>query len=255
MRHKFYMTLFFILGLCLSTAIFAQEQKVARINDKNGYTNVRSGKGKEFPIIATLDSSDLFECERSNNEWMKILALTKFDVSNVEGYVHRSRIEFLADIDKEEKKELFEKTFTTYQELVRHWHQLDDSKNYTKAQVAVFEVGHYSNAIYSSVLSILPAYIKQTKDTTTLQLFFSTMWIDSGSANEIPSFTIGECYVYQPDFVIGQIKLLTDKEQRAYLFDAIEHGIDFYFDYHEEKVLEQRKKLEEKLNNARKNIL
>ena len=245
--------LVFIFSLFFSTTILAQEREVARINDKDGYTNVRGGKGKEFPVIATLDTNDLFECERSNNEWIKIMVLTKFtDVSNVEGYVYRSRIEFLTDNDK--KKQLLEKTLTTYQKLVKCWHQLSDSKEYVKAQTAIAEAGSYSDNIYSSVLEILPIYIKQTKDTKTLQLFLETMWINSGSANEIPAFTIGECYVDQPDFIIQQIQLLEDKEQRSMIYDDIEHGIDFYFDYHNEKMPTQRKQLEEKLNNAKKDL-
>lgn len=240
----------FIL-LILSNVLMLQAE-TARIKDKDGFTNVRSGKGTQYPVIATLDTSDLFFCDRSNDEWIKIIILTKFtDISNVEGYIHKSSIEFLEDIDINSKKELLEKTLNTYQKKLKHCYNLRQTKEYDKTNTVCWEASGYSDRYYSPILEILPSYLLLSNDTNVLQLFYATIWEDKGSANETPAIIVATCYMNQPDFIIDQTLLLDNKELRSMILNDIEHGLDIHSDHYNELELKKANRLVDQLNTVR----
>ena len=66
---------------------------------------------------------------------------------------------------------------------------------------------------YSPILPIFSDYFCKTKDSVTLKQFFATTWADNGSANEMPSFAFGDCFVCHSDIVLRQLKSVKDTEQ------------------------------------------
>ena len=85
-------------------------------------------------------------------------------------------------------------------------------------------------------------------------MFFSTIWADKGSANEIPSFTIGLCYISQPETVLEQVRFITNLEQRNLIFNQIEWGLLNHFNVDEDKKSENKEfnKLKKRLDNSKK---
>jgi hypothetical protein len=217
-----------ILIVLYTTTSFA-ENKLARINDPDGYTNVRSGQGVDFPVITTLDKDDLFYCEKTDSEWLKIIALKWIDSKQIEGFVHRSKVEFIDYLDNKAKQELLKITLLKQTKLATDFYNAWKSKDSAAHKKTVKLLEEYGELKYSSIIEILPGYYCETKDSTILQLFISAILADAGSANETPSFVIGECYICKPSLVLTQIKNLKTAEQRKLIFDDIEWGLINYY--------------------------
>src|SRR5688572_18941078 len=92
-----------LIFLC-SLTLFA-ENKLAIIKDPDGYTNVRSGPGKEFNVVDTLYNGDFFYFKfiEDNLEWVE---LTPWKGSRIEGYVHMSRFQMAENLDLNKQKDL-----------------------------------------------------------------------------------------------------------------------------------------------------
>lgn len=62
----------------------------AMIEDPDGWTNVRSGKGTDFPIIGRIDMGEVFHTRVQDGSWWQV----ETPAGQV-GYVHNSRIRLL----------------------------------------------------------------------------------------------------------------------------------------------------------------
>jgi hypothetical protein len=60
------------------------------------------------------------------------------------------------------------------------------------------------------------------------------MWSDKGSANEMPSFSIGDCFICNAELVIERLDKITDNEQKKLIIGHIEWGLMNQFDVDEE---------------------
>lgn len=61
--------------LCTFTAY--ADSKLARINDTDGFINIRSGQSIDSPVVATFDKDDLFYCDWTNAAWLKVTVYKK----------------------------------------------------------------------------------------------------------------------------------------------------------------------------------
>ncbi|CAN5504669.1 hypothetical protein BH10BAC1_BH10BAC1_05330 [soil metagenome] len=209
------------------------EEKLARINDSEGFTNIHSGEGNNFPIIAKLDTTDFFYCSITNSEWLKIVALKWQGGKQIEGFIHKSKVQLIETLDVKVKKALLTSVLTKHKVLANNFQNSGKSKDSLRNSSSRGELEKYSDLKYSPILEILPDYICETKDTMILQLFYATMWADKGSANEIPSIAIGSCYICWPDFVLKQIRTIKNTEQRKSIYNHIEFGLLSNFDVDE----------------------
>ena len=99
---------FFILFLILSFQLSAQ---VAIIQDKDGYTNVRTQPNAKSAIIYVLHDNEMFEynTEDDTSKWVKVfIRKNKFDIhpwaedNSLIGYIHRSRILDIGNLTMDE---------------------------------------------------------------------------------------------------------------------------------------------------------
>ena len=225
MKHKIYILT--ILFFYCSLTLFAEE-KLAMINDADGFTNIRSGKGKEFSIIATIDKDEFFYCEMTEkDEWIKIIALKWIKGKMVEGYIHRSRIQLVENFSRNKQKELISQILNRRKIIAETFHNNRNTKN-RNYEITDEEISHRETK-YNPILGFLPKYFCATNDISIIQLFFETMWAEYGSANEIPSFAIGECFVCKPNIIIEQLVKINDTEQKELILNHIEWGLLNYF--------------------------
>jgi len=78
-------------------------QRLAIINDPDGYTNVRKDKGSEYPIVGKIAANEVFIFTPNYYEdWWKV----RNKDGSVEGYMHKSRIVPFGNLPEEKKKEL-----------------------------------------------------------------------------------------------------------------------------------------------------
>ena len=252
-----------LLFLFCFVSLFAQG-KLAIINDSDGYVNIRKGKGTNYEVITTINKDEFFYCDTTTikDEWIKILTMRwqmapKWeDIKRIEGYVHRSRIQIIENLSYKKQKELIVEILNKQKQLAENIHTAWEAKD-SLALVKIGEERSFHNDYkYDLILEFLPTYFCSTQDTAIIQLFYETMWEDSGSANEMPSFTIGKCYVCYPDLVISQINYLEDKEEKEFIFNKIELGLLNYFGIEEDEKSdnEEYNNLKTKLNNERKKL-
>ncbi|MET4084228.1 hypothetical protein ABIB40_004202 [Pedobacter sp. UYP30] len=250
-RKKYLLSIIFVF---CSLSLLA-ENKLAIINDPDGFTNVRSGQGNEFPVIEKINKGDFFYCDLSaNNEWIKIVAMKWKDGIQVEGYIHRSRIQLVEKLDNLKQKELIKQILTEQRVLAENFQNSLKTKNDLKHKTTVKELELYSDIKYSPILEILLKYFCSTNDTDIIQFLFNTMWADKGSANEIPSLSIGSCFTCKPEIVIQELRKLKSKEEKKLIFDNIEFGLQNNFNVEEDEKSNNKEfnKLKLRLDNERK---
>jgi len=229
------------------------ESKLAIINDSDSYSNVRSGKGKDFEIVTTIKKDEFFYCDLSENEqWIRISTLQWESGKQIEGYIHRSKVEFVEKLDSQKQKKLFLKILNKQKELSDSFVSEPFSQEATsRYQIKRKELELYDETKYTPVLDALPQFICSTRDSEVLQIFYSIMWSNQGSANEAPSYAIGKCFGCNSDFVIELIKRTENKEQIKFFFDSIEWGLQNNF-YMTESKNSEYEVLKERLEYERK---
>jgi len=231
-----------------SMTLFA-EDKIAIINDPDGFTYVRSGQGKDFKIVDTLFSDDFFYFQFvDKSEWAKV---TTWKGRQVEGFIHKSRVQEVDKLDSEKQKKLIVKTLDRHKILADNFQNAWKSKDSLAYSNTVGELEFHSVTKYNYILSILPKFFCTTRDTMVLQLFFATIWADKGSANEMPSISIGNCFICKTDLVIEQLTRIKNIEQKNSIFNHIEWGILNHFDFN---VDENGKSDDKEFNKLKKRL-
>ena len=228
--------------------------KLARISDKDGFTNVREGQGADFKIIGIINTEEFFYCESTNTEWIKVQVIKYTEkVKQFEGFIHKSRVEYIDSLPDTIKKKLILDIFEQHKRYADKFHASDS----TARRAIVLALENHSDARYSPILPVFARYFCKTQDVLLLNKLFSTILADKGSANEMPSFTLGDCFICGTELVIQQLKNLKNKTQRSIIVGDIEWGLHNYFNVPEEgigipntadkKQIEEFKKFKKKL--------
>ncbi len=230
------------------------ENKLAQIKDPDGFLNVRSGKNANSAIVGKIEKGDFFYCEKTKADWLKVVAFEWHDGQQVEGFVHRSRVQFIEALNISTQKKLLTTILLKQKALATTFQETCHSKGKIGYKSAVNELEKHTEVKYAPALEILPKYFSKTQDVELLQVFFSTMWADRGSADETSSFTIGECYILNPSTVLSQVRLLKNKDQRKLIYDHIEWGLQNHFqvDQEEKSSNKEYNVLKMRLDSARK---
>lgn len=228
------------MRLLLLLLIFGDSQaneSLARVIDKDGFTNIRAGQGLSFDIVDKVTTSEFFYCETSDDsDWFKVKLLKWYSGDQVTGYIHKSRIQIIEELSNKEQTEIilsvldrqklladkFVESNKKYNKESKKWNSKADSILY---RTTVGELELYSETGYSAILQLLPKTFCSTGDKLIIDSFFATIWSDKGSPNEEPSFAIGECFACNPKLMSDQIKQLKDKEQKKLVIADIEWGL------------------------------
>jgi len=215
-----------IVTFFCSVALFA-EGIIGIIKDPDGFTLVRSGQGKEFNVVDTLFADDIFDLQFINHsDWASV---SIWKGKKIEGFVHKSSIQEVEKLDPKNQKLLISKILDKHRILAGHFQKVMTERDSLAIMAAIQELEYHSDTKYDPILSIIPKYVCITKDTEILDLLFATIWADRGSANEMPSFAIGSCFVCNPNLVIKQLTKIQNNEQKKILFDNIEWGLLNHF--------------------------
>lgn len=236
------------LLVLLAGVSYAADMKIARIEDKDNYTNVRSGRGTSFEILCTVDSNDLFYCEVADSfGWYRVLT-NKWDYKNrtqLYGYMHKSRVRFIEQLPVAVQKNILvnvlneEKRLGEIQNAAWEKYNWEDSiyrKAYRNAEF-------HSDFKYEPMLNVLPKYFCETKDEQILQLFFEVIWVNKGSASEIPAFALGDCFACEPGIMTRLIAAIENKELKELIIDDIDWGLLNLFSINEDETPKDKKYL------------
>lgn len=199
------------------------DSKLAIINDSAGFVNVRIGAGKDFQSIDTLFKNEFFYFELiDNSDWAKV---TAWKGSQRIGFIHISKIQEFEKLDKSKQKKFIVEVLEQHRQLATEFHNAWKSKDSLAYRKTVRALEDHNDNRYDPILGVLPEYFCSTSDIEVLTLFIATMWADKGSANEMPSFAIGHCFVCKTDIILYQASRLKNNEQREFIFNHIEWGL------------------------------
>jgi len=134
-RHFTCGLLIIILSLFLATqAIVSGQEKIlgvklAVIQDPDGYTNVRSGAGKDFPVLTIIRENSIFYVFESAGQWWQIIG-----PDDMRGYIHRSRVKFFTE--KENRRVRFSLDY--FSAVVKDIERNTDDESYAHGIAGVF---------------------------------------------------------------------------------------------------------------------
>jgi hypothetical protein len=238
------------MRLLLIVLIFSDSlanERLARVIDKDGFTNVRSGQGLSFDIVDKVTTNDFFYCEtRDKSDWLRVKLFKWYSGDQVTGFIHKSRIQIIEELSNEEQKEVilnvlnrqkllaekFVESHKKYNKEFQKWNNKTDSILY---RTTVGELERHSETRYSAILQLLPKTFCSTKDKLIITSFFATIWSDKGSASEEPSSAIEECFACATKLMSDQIKQLKNNERKKLIIDDIEWGLLNKFSVDENK--------------------
>jgi hypothetical protein len=210
----------------MSTVAMSQG-RLARVVDGGAPVSVRSGQGNQFVAIAQLNKDDLFYCEKTNGDWIRVTTLQIAKGSRIEGYIH-SKVQFIEDLDSKSQKLFITNILNKHKTLAEAFYKAKGNESLSKEAHTRLESD--DDTKYTPMLSVLPKYFCTTKDTALLQQFFATLIADKGSPNETPHSAAADCYVCHPDLVIELLKHIADKDNRYVVISQMELGLLIHFD-------------------------
>ena len=191
---NFSMTIRLTILILLTSFVTLAQNNVAIIVDKDGYTNVRQGKSTNSPIVGQIKKGEFFTFKTTTDDWFEIYKTFREDGTseNLNGFVHKSRVQPINTLPDKDKRELIKQTFEKELDLIKtkNW---DERKKHHEPK---FDV----------ILNVAADYIIKTRDKELLRIFIETVKLDTGSADETPSWTLGYIFIKQPDWTIEQMR-------------------------------------------------
>src|SRR3972149_11515955 len=173
-----------ILNILFFSIQVLGQTKLARINDTDGYTNVRNGKGTNFEIVTQYKYGEFFQCEPSSDEWWIVQGF-----NNKHGYIHRSRITLISSLTDKEKYQLIDSTLDRLKLLRLDYDSLRKNEVEAEQINKLLELDNYEETKYTPLLEYLSELFCKHKDSNLLYKFLNIMIINKLSANEMPSWT------------------------------------------------------------------
>jgi hypothetical protein len=194
--------------------------ELARINDQDGYTNIRVSKGSNSEVIGKLFNGDLFFCEPSQDDWWLI---RKYD--HQEGYVHKSRIIQIKNLSDSKIKEVIFLGLDSLNKKNREFLATVYDSNLVLNLSKRLDVEAFAGSIFNALLSFISDQFCKNKDPELLDKFVKTLIIDEGSADESPPMTFTKCFICSPDLVLSHVDKLQIKD-REVLINALTFGFE-----------------------------
>ncbi len=215
------------------------QSSLARIIDEDGYTYLRNGQSINSQVIDTIYKNELFYCVQSNSDWYEVTEV-KWNKTgySLTGFMHKSRIQIIDSMIINDKKKLIEKTFERYKELgnelnnfvIKQTYNFENKTWNSKKDSLDFEGiskkhSDYSENYFSPILESFSIYFCETKDIETIDLFINTLWANKGSANEIPSYTFGECFICEPELIKRKLISIENTNKLDIMINHIHWGL------------------------------
>ena len=234
-------TTFLLIAILISIKGLAQSE-LAKINDPDGYTNIRIDKGFNCEIIDKFYKGDLFNCTPSSDDWWLVQKYNR-----KEGYIHKSRVIFIKTLSDTEIKKVIILGLDTLNKKRTEFNAIDYNSEQGLYQIRIKALEDFEMNIYNSLLNFISQQFCKHEDYDLLNKFLSTLIINQRSANESPSWTLGECYICYPDLVIQQIDKFQVNERKLLIMKVLLGFENVTFQ--EESKIKNYKLLKDKLDN------
>ena len=217
------------------------QSELAMINDSDGFVNVRADKSTDSEILFTITDGAFFLCEPTTNNWWKV---DNFYTKT--GFVYKSRIRLIKDLTEKQQRDLTINSINRLNDYRVEYDSLRQILPNEERQKLLGEFEDFEETIYTPLLPFLSRLFCKNKDIDLLEKYLKIMIINQMSANEIPAWCLGDCYLCYPDLVIKQIKNYRGKD-REYLWSMLIFGFE-NVTWKKESEIENYKELKNKLN-------
>ena len=228
------------IGLLIPTLNFGQSE-LAMINDPDGFVNVRADKNTDSEILFKIKETEFFLCEPTADSWWKI---DKFYTKT--GYVHKSRIQLIKDLAEKQQRDLIINSIKGLHDYRIKYDSLRLILPNDERMELLREFENFEETIYTPLLPFLSELFCKNKDIDLLDKYLKIMIINQMSANEMPAWSLGDCYLCQSDLVIKQIDNYIGKD-REYLWSMLTFGFE-NVTWKKESEIENYNDLKNKLN-------
>jgi len=207
------------IGLLMPILNFGQSE-LAMINDPDGFVNVRADKSADSEILFKIKETEFFLSEPTADNWWKI---DNFHTKT--GFVHKSRIQLIKDLTEEKKRDLIINSINGLYDYRIKYDSLRLILPNDERMELLGEFENFEETIYTPLLPFLSGLFCKNKDIDLLDRYLKIMIINQMSANEMPAWSLGDCYLCQPGLVIKRIDNYNGKE-REYLWSILTFGFE-----------------------------
>jgi hypothetical protein len=228
------------IGLLIPILDFGQSE-LAMINDPDGFVNVRADKNTDSEIITTIKEGDFFLCEPTNDNWWKV-----DNFHSQTGFVDKSRIRLIKDLTEKQQRDLIIKSINGLKDYRLKYDSLRLILPNDERMGLLKEFENFEETIYTPLLPFLSKLFCKNIDIDLLDKYLNIMIVNQMSANEMPAWSLGDCYLCHPDLVIKQIKNYKGKD-RDYLWNMLNFGFENVTSQKENEI-ENYQELKNKLN-------
>jgi len=207
------------IGLLISIFSFGQSE-LAMINDSDGFVNVRADKSIDSEILFNFKKDDFFLCEPTTENWWKV---DNFYAKT--GFVHNSRIRLIKDLLENQQRNLINSSISGLNDYRLRYDSLRLILPSEERIKLLREFENFEETIYTPLLPFLSTIFCKNKDVDFLDKYLKIMIVNQMSANEMPSWSLGDCYLCHPDLVIKQIEYYSGKD-REFLWNMLTYGFE-----------------------------
>lgn len=232
--------LFLTLGLMIPIINYGQSE-LAIITDPGGIIAVHAEKNSDSEIIVSIKANHLFLCEPSEESWWKIDNFyTKI------GFVQKSKIQLIKDLSEKHLRNLILNSICKLQDYRLRYDSLRLILPNDERLKLLIEFEDFEETVYTPLLPFLSKLFCINKDIDLLDKFLNVMLINQMSANEMPAWGLGDCYLCHADIVLKQIKKYNGKD-KEYLWSMLTFGFE-NVTWQKENEIDDYQELKNKLN-------
>jgi len=186
-----------------SAQVFSQDLAVIR----GEFVNITAEKSDSSDILCQLDSLDVFAIDSVDGDWLAINKPTH--MQPVRGFIRKSQSKTLTEMSSTDQRLLIKSIYDTELDIVKS----EDSE--------ARKLHHEPRFDY--MLDFASRFIVDKKDSELLMTLIETIKLDDGSADEMPSWSLGWIYSREPDWTVAHLK-------QAGIDDLLVDRLEFGFD-------------------------
>jgi len=229
---------FSLLSLTNYAQLFA-ELEIGIIEDKDGYTFIREGKTTNSKILDTIWEGEFFQYNLVDTcDWYKVNKMW-----NSSGFVHKSRIKNIESFTRQEQAHLIDSIFK--QEFLCYTNQYGFRPSKSK-----FTFSSYHEEKFVPILELFITYLKQEYDSVLFNAFLQIIILEDKSADELPSWALGEIFLAYPEIVVKEVLKYNNKSLNNDLIFGVSNVTDDFYDE-----LNDKKSEYDKLKEILKDII
>lgn len=229
-----------IFLLLIPILAFGQDD-LAMINESDSSVNIRSDKTNDSETIATIKEGEFFLCKPSDEVWWKVV-----NFHSQTGYIQKSQITLIKNLSDNNQKELIIKTINKLKDYRNKYDSLSLIIPNEERMALLLEFEIFEENVYTPLLPFLSELFCKNMDIKLLNIFLEILIINKMSANELPAWTLGDCYLCHPNLVLNQIDNYLDEDKENLKFLLI-----FGFEnvtWQKEQEIKNYQELKDKLN-------